>query len=130
MRMLYFLMIVGFAPLFGDTSYYYKNGEKVPLKKIVQNQTDSQIPLVIYYQTPKKQIVGVGDEIILKVTNRVFLEALAVKYHFEIVESVGLETYLIRTGSKEETLEISNNLQLEFGVVYSEPNFLRVIQKR
>lgn len=118
-----------FFSLFGvlsATEYFYYNGDKkVSLTKMTQsNET------INYYTTPSNTIVGVTDEIIIKLKDSNMLEFLSTKYNFLVIDTIMQDTYLIKVSNKEETINIANTLHFEHAVLYASPNFIKSINKR
>jgi len=115
-------------PTFAISDFYYKGNQLIYLQKV--SRTPTALLSTQHYKTPTGEMIALADEIIVKVTNRVFLDALALKYDFDIIEEIVPHSYLIRVKDSLDTLEISNNLHLEYGVIYSEPNFIKTLKKR
>jgi len=121
-----FLFLFCTISLFGSESFYYQNGGKIQLIKL----TDGDILTTHYYKTPKGGIVGVGDEIIIRLKNDIPIETFFPKYNFVVLEKISEKTYLVKVQSNLQTLDIANLLFLEDDVESSQPNFIKIINKR
>jgi len=120
-----FLFFSLFGVLFATEYFYYNGDKKVTLTKMAQsNET------INYYTTPSNTIIGVTDEIIIKLKDSTMLESLSIKYNFLVIDTLTENLYLIKVSNKEETLPMANKLYLEDSVQYASPNFIKSIDKR
>jgi len=120
-----FLFFSLFGVLFATEYFYYNGDKKVTLTKMAQsNET------INYYTTPSNTIIGVTDEIIIKLKDSTMLESLSIKYNFLVIDTLTENLYLIKVSNKEETLQMANKLYLEDSVQYASPNFIKSIDKR
>lgn len=112
--------------LFGEDNFYYKNMGKITLIKL----TDGDILETHYYKTEQNQIIGIKDEIIIKLKNDFVLENLLAQYDVILLEEIIPRTYRIKVKNNLQTLQIANSLHLENGVEYAQPNFVKIVQLR
>jgi uncharacterized protein YbcI len=118
-----------FFSLFGvlsATEYFYYNGDK----KVTLIKTTQSNETINYYTTPANTIIGVTDEIMIKLKDSTMLESLSIKYNFLVIDTLTENIYLIKVSNKEETLPMANELYLEDSVQYASPNFIKSIDKR
>ena len=121
--------------LFANASdnFYYQNDKKtelIPIKNTEKLQKKDSNQTINYYKTEQGQIVGVTQEIIIKVEDKKSLEPLLKKYNLNLKQNLTTKLYVVETNSTQETLEITNSLYAEENVSYSHPNFIKRIDKR
>jgi hypothetical protein len=112
--------------IFSSDTFYYQNNQKVKLLKL----TEGDILATHYYKTPQNKIIGVNNEIIIRLKNETNVEGLSSKYDFIILEKLSDKIYLVQVQNNNQTLDIANLLHYEDDVEYAQPNFIKIPTKR
>lgn len=112
--------------------FYYNGSKKIQLEKITKesNTILREVATTTYYKTPNNLILGLNNEIIIKMKDKNMLEYLSNKYNLTIVKELYQNTYLIRVTNPDTALKTANDLHLEESVQYATPNFIKTINKR
>jgi len=128
MKKIVVLLFAG-ALLYGaQESFYYKSGHKITLTPV---QTTLRAGGSFdYYETSQGRVVGVNDEILLKLKDPKQIQTLLERYNLELVKQYGSSLFLVRTPSKQQTLSLANQLYLEKDVVFAHPNLLQKRMRR
>ncbi|MDD2698749.1 MAG: hypothetical protein PHF17_08120 [Arcobacteraceae bacterium] len=126
-----FLSLSLIVSLFATDDFYYNGNKKISLiKTTFANSNLREVSNTTYYKTPDNLILGVNDEIILKIKDKNMLKYLETKYGFTVIKELFSNTYLIKVTNKEETIQKANDLYLEETIEYASPNFIKTINKR
>lgn len=129
-RFLFLFPLLLTTPLLAQ-EYYYNNKQKVQLTPIESNTSTPQIrssmKKIRYFETPNKQIVGVGDEIILKTQE---IQKVLARYDLTLISELSQDLYLLRVRDSSELFTLSNTLYEDSEVEFAHPNFQRKVQKR
>ena len=127
-----FLLLFTFL-LSASDNFYYQNDKKVILTPIQTSNTFQKMDAnhtIEYFKTPKGQIVGMGQEIIVKLKDTKALDSLVKKYAVNIKTKLTNKLYVLEVNSTKQTLEITNKLYLDANVSYAHPNLIKRIDKR
>jgi len=127
-----FLLLFTFL-LSASDNFYYQNDKKVILTPIQTSNTFQKMDInhtIEYFKTPKGQIVGMGQEIIVKLKDTKALDSLVKKYAVNIKTKLTNKLYVLEVNSTQHTLEITNKLYLDANVSYAHPNLIKRIDKR
>lgn len=70
------------------------------------------------------------DQIILKIADESQIGTYGQRYHLDILKKLSATLYLVRVQERSGTLETANSLDGESGVVYAQPDFVRMRRLR
>ena len=115
-----FLMVV---QLGYSSDYYYKNHQKISLNPVIQ-QRNKPIQRR-YYKNTKGIQMGITNKILIKLSKGEFIEYYLKKYYLKQVKQLGDRLYLVTVDSIDKTLDISNALHRERGILYAHPDFIK-----
>lgn len=121
-----FLFIFFTIYIFSSDTFYYQNNQKIKLLKLTQGDILS----THYYKTPQNKIIGVSNEIIIKLKNETHIQDLSTKYNFIILDKLSDKIYLVQVQNNNQTLDIANLLHYENDIEYAQPNFIKIPTKR
>ena len=127
-----FIVII-FFQLGYSNEFYYQNNKKIELTSIkttqkLQNKDSNQT--INYYKKDNGQIVGVTQEIIIKLKEKKAINNLIEKYPITIKEKLTNRLYVVEINSIKEIFNISQQLYRDTNVSYVHPNFIKRIDKR
>jgi len=117
------LFVILFQCSFADENYYYKNNKKINLAPIYTTQRE--LSNIDYYQNEKGILLGVTDGLIVKLKDDVYLEIILEEFTLSLCKKLAKNLYLLKTKSKNLTLEVSNQVQKKEYVVYAHPDFIK-----
>jgi len=123
-----FIFIILVTSLFSQEYYYYKNTQKISLKKL-SSTSRAQIN-IDYYTNDKGLILGVSDKIVVKLKLHDNLEKYLKMYDLHIEKIISKNLYLLGVKDKSVTLEISNTLNQQEDVIYAQPDFIKKSLRR
>lgn len=122
------IFIVLTQSLFANDSYFYKNSHKIaltPIESISRSHTD-----IDYYKNNEGIVLGVTDKLIVKLTDKKYLEQLLNTFNLRVVKTLAKGMYLLKTADKNSTVDISNRVSKKKYVHYSHPDFMKKSIKR
>jgi len=121
--------------LFANASdnFYYQKDKKItlsPIKTIQKLQKKDFNQTINYYKKENGQIVGVTQEIIIKLKEKKAINNLIEKYPITVKEKLTNRLYVVEINSIKEIFNISQQLYRDTNVSYVHPNFIKRIDKR
>lgn len=128
MKNILFIFIVFIHYSYADGIYYYQNNQKVMLTPI--NTSLRSTSSTDYYKNKNGIIFGVNDTLLIKLHKSSDLENILNDFNLSLVKSLTTHLYLLKTSSKDLTIDISNKLSEKAEVFYAHPNFLKKRIKR
>lgn len=105
-----------------NADFFYFNGKK---QELTQSRSRDYNSNVIYYQTSEGKNLGVKDQIIISFTNEAIKEQIQIEYSLTEIKKLSGTMYLYQTPSKEDTLEIANQISNISGIKFAQPDFLK-----
>ena len=121
--------------LFANASdnFYYQEDKKItltPIKTTQKLQKKDFNQTINYYKKENGQIVGVTQEIIIKLKEKKAINNLIEKYPITVKEKLTNRLYVVEINSIKEIFNISQQLYRDTNVSYVHPNFIKRIDKR
>ena len=114
-------------------NFYYQNDKKnelTPIKTIQKLQKKDSNQTIDYYKKDNGQIVGVTQEIIIKLKDKKAFKSIIKKYAISFKQKLTNTLYVVETNSTKNTLYITNLLYNDANIIYAHPNFIKRIDKR
>ncbi len=115
-------------------SFFYNNNNKViltpyyePSATNVRNVSTSDIK---YYKQSNDTIIGIDNQILLKLNDGYSIDLLLAKYNLTVVKIYTPMMYLVSINSYEDTLSIANSIHKESSIKYAQPNIYAQVQNR
>jgi subtilisin family serine protease len=105
-----------------NADFFYFKGKKKELTQIKSRDYNSN---TIYYQTQQGKRLGVKDQLIISFSNKSIKEYIQIEYSLKEIKQLSNTMYLYQTPSKEETLDIANELNKVVGIKFAQPDFLK-----
>ena len=105
-----------------SANFFHFNGKKQELTQTKNRDYNSNI---IYYQTAQGKSLGVKDQIIISFSDASIKNHIQTEYSLKEVKKLSNTMYLYQTPSKEETLDIANQLTDITGIKFAQPDFLK-----
>jgi len=125
------MVIMMFALNACASDYYYEYGKKVeltPVDKISSRSIDSQN--IRYYKTKDGRVIGIKNEIIVKLKKGVDSKEFFSKYDIKNIEHLGSTTYLLKLEKSQDVFTLSQELYKDNDTIYAIPNRIQKYQKR
>jgi len=82
-------------------------------------------PEALWYQVKGNGVVGVTEDLIVRVKDDTVLKALAAKYDLKVKRALMKGVYLLSGPDRNRTIGLCNTLTALPGVVYAEPDFIQ-----
>ena len=125
------LLTLGYA----ENNFYCFRNKKIFLipinsHKKIQRSLAKNTDTIRYYKTSNGNVVGIGNELIIKLKNGIKPASLTDIYNIIIKKELFKNTYLVEVNCSKETLNIGNQLTLDKNVIYAIPNFIKKMHKR
>ncbi len=128
MRYILILFLILAQLIFAKEIFYYRGGKKVTLTP--QNSLSRSYSDVDYYLTAKGVSLGVTDAMIVKFKNIENLDNYLNDFNLTVVKKMSKNLYLLRSSSKDKTIDTANSLSQKSDVQYAQPDFIKNIMKR
>ena len=109
--------------LYSTEVYYFNSKQKIHIKPI--NVISRDISQTDYYQDNKGMIVGITNKLIVKLKEGTSIIEILKKFNLVLEKKIGKRIYLLKCHDKSLTLQISNNLNSEKDIEYSQPDFIK-----
>ncbi len=103
--------------------YYYGNHQKISLEPYTPDTRSSD--KIDYYKNEKGTVVGVTNQIIIKISDESQIGIYAHEFNLSIEKKLSATLYLVKVSDKSKTLDIANDLSRKNGVVYAHPDFVK-----
>ena len=133
---IYLITLLFSTILFAKDNYYYQGGKKVYLlatqevKTYSLNEDTSSTTNIKYFSTSKNKIVGVTDEILLKIDDNTDINTILTKYDITLVKQLTQNLYVVSVKDSTTILDTANRLYEDTQIKFAHPNFIRKIDKR
>lgn len=107
-------------------------GEVISLT-LIEDQQNS-MPEVSWYSTAQGQVLGVTDQLLLKLQKDADLDGILGTHDMTLLHSLGPRLYLVRvksfTPDHEDTIRKANILNDQSGVLYAHPDLVSRPERR
>ena len=85
-------------------------------------------PDALWYQVKGNGVVGVTENLIVRVKDAALIDTLAGQYGLTVKSKLMENVYLLSGTDRKRTIELCNTLGALPGVVYAEPDFLQKME--
>lgn len=128
MKNIVLVFLVLLQVVFASDKYYYESNKKVMLTQIA-NKSRS-IKQIDYYKNENGVILGVTNQLILKLKDDSNLQKYLNDYNLTVKSKLGNNLFLLKTENNNLTIDTANALREKGDVVYSHPDFIKKIMSR
>ncbi len=105
-----------------SADFFYFKGKKKELTPLKSRDFHSN---TIYYQTQQGVRLGVKDQIIISFKDESIRKHIQTEYSLKEIKKLSNTMYLYQTPSKDDTLNIANELNEIDGIKFAQPDFLK-----
>ncbi len=105
-----------------NANFFYFHGKKRELTPSKSRDYNSDI---IYYKTEQGKSLGVRDQLIISFNDDSIKEYIQAEYSLKEIKKLSSTMYLYQTPSKEETLDIANQLSNIKGIKFAQADFIK-----
>jgi len=113
-----------------SAEYYYENNKKVALIRAKPNNQSSSLVLIDYYESDKGNLLGVSNQLIVKVSVDNDLPLYINDFNLIVIKEMSKNLYLLEVTDKSLTIETANRLNEKQDIEYSHPNFIKKSMRR
>lgn len=123
------ILIIGLNLFSGD--FFYEYGKKVELTQTPTHLRSLDIKeSVKQYTTKDGRIIGIKNEIIVKLKEEADSTMFFTSYDLNNIEKISTNTYLVKLTKAQNIFTLSQKLYESSNTIYAIPNKIQKVQRR